>query len=429
MNCYLNYGSRRIDFELPSSWTLITQGSPSWYPENENVKNEINRALDNPVGSLRIEDIAKPKMAVVILFDDLSRPTPAYLAFPELLRRLNLAGVKDKDITALCALGTHSPLSNEELKQKIGDEAFSRLSPRVLNHNSFATNNVIIGKTSYGSLIEVNPLVLNADLVIGIGSCIPHPLSGFGGGSKIIMPGISSIQAVKDHHIKWRRNPKLDMGAFDGNPFHQEQDEYAKMMGLILKIDFVLNEKTQVVKVYFGEVISEHKKAVEECKKVYSVKIPKLSDVTIASAYPLDQRLPQTFKGLDTATRVTRAGGHIILAAANEKSDKFLDMIDALASVKSANDYHKDLMAGHYNPPCPPYGIDFHIGCLSVKISQEKFSGIIYVTDKISKVLVEKMGFTHTTSIEQALALVKNEVSNAEALVLPAAGTALPDFE
>jgi hypothetical protein len=81
---------------------------------------------------------------------------------------------------------------------------------------------------------------------------------------------------------------------------------------------------------------------------------------------------------------------------------------------------------GHYNPPCPPYGVDFHIGCLLVKIIQEKFSRIVYVTDRVGKEHLERMGFTHASSLDEALTMVKRDISNAEVTVLPAGGITLP---
>lgn len=115
-------------------------------------------------------------MKVAILFDDPQRPTPVDLVMPELLDRLNRAGIPDKDITAICALGTHPIPSSQSLKAKVGEKIF------LFRHNPHSPENVIIEKTKRGTLIEINPIVALSDLIIGIGECRPHPSAGFGGG-------------------------------------------------------------------------------------------------------------------------------------------------------------------------------------------------------------------------------------------------------
>jgi nickel-dependent lactate racemase len=59
-------------------------------------------------------------MEVVLLFDDLQRPTPAHLVLPEIMNRLNRAGVPDQRITGVCALGTHHVYTLEEIRTKVG---------------------------------------------------------------------------------------------------------------------------------------------------------------------------------------------------------------------------------------------------------------------------------------------------------------------
>jgi nickel-dependent lactate racemase len=201
------------------------------------------------------------------------------------------------------------------------------------------------------------------------------------------------------------------------------------MVRLDFKIDFVLNEKNQVVKVYCGDVFAEHKKAAAESMDMYTFRVPKLSDVTVVSAYPLEQHIPQTSKGLNAASHVTKAGGHIIFTATNEEPEKFLALVDVVSSMPSALQYHRDLLEGHYNPPCPPYGLDFHVVCHLYKAILEKFSRIIYITDGLNKNQVEGMGFTYAPSMEEALSLVNSEVSNPDVTVFPAGGITLPILE
>lgn len=168
MDHYVNYAQEKVFFTLPREWNLISnQDKPPIFGVSNPVQ-EIRRALDHPIGSPKIEELARPGMDVVLLFDDLQRPTPVHLALPEIMDRLNRAGIPDHRISGICALGTHPIPTMEQLKMKVGEEVFSRLQGRISAHDPHASDNVIIGKTHRGNLVEVNPHVAFSDLIIGV---------------------------------------------------------------------------------------------------------------------------------------------------------------------------------------------------------------------------------------------------------------------
>jgi len=169
MSLFVNYEQKKIDFSLPKGWNLISAEDKPPIPGVTDPLQEIKRALDHPIGSPKIEDLARPGMDVVLLFDDLQRPTPVHLALPEILNRLNRAGIPDNRITGICSLGTHPIPTPEQLKTKVGDEVFSRLKGRIFPHDPHSSDNVIVGKTHRGALVEINPHVAFSDLIIGVG--------------------------------------------------------------------------------------------------------------------------------------------------------------------------------------------------------------------------------------------------------------------
>src|SRR4030042_5198993 len=120
---YVNCGNEKKEFSLPKGWNLISSQDKPSIPGVADPSQEIKRALDHPIGSPKIEELARPGMEVVLLFDDLQRPTPVHLALPEILNRLNHAGIPDDRINGICALGTHPAPTMEQLKKKGGEEA------------------------------------------------------------------------------------------------------------------------------------------------------------------------------------------------------------------------------------------------------------------------------------------------------------------
>ncbi|HEX16665.1 MAG TPA: DUF2088 domain-containing protein, partial [Deltaproteobacteria bacterium] len=195
MSLYVRVQGEKIPVELPEGWDLILEGEVTVPSEASDPREEVRKALQSPVGAPPLEELAKGKTEAVVLFDDPQRLTPAYIAFPEVLDALNRGGVSDERIWALCAVGTHSAPTPEQIRDKIGEEAFERLRGRVIVHDPYG-DNVPIGRTHRGGLVEVNRLVVSADLVVGIGECMPHPMAGFGGGPKILMPGVCSFRSV-----------------------------------------------------------------------------------------------------------------------------------------------------------------------------------------------------------------------------------------
>jgi len=425
MNSFVYYRNKKVTFEIPSGWNVLFGGAQAPIPAARNPMEKIRKALDNPIGSPRIEELTHHGMKAVILFDDLTRPTPAYLVFPELLNRLNERGIEDRDISAVCALGTHSPLSSEDLKTKIGAEAFERLQPRVLNHDPLSKDNVTIGRTTRGSVVEINPHVHESDLIIGIGSCVPHVWAGFAGGSKIIMPGVCSARSVAEHHMKWIENHSSRIGKVEGNFFYEEQNEVARIAGLDFKIDFIWNEGNEVVDVFCGDVVKEHQKASQEVMKGYMAKIPRLVDVSIVSSFPMEPGL-QSLKGLDAGALVTKRGGKVIWISPQDGWEKLDPFIEEVASGLSANDYLNQLMAGNYPERCAPMGISALLCIWDMKKIPEKLSQVVHVCEGLARDQVEAMGMTYASSIDEAVDMVHKELPKADVAIFASGGTTLP---
>jgi lactate racemase len=424
MDYYINYEGTKIDFSLPPEWNVICYQDKSSEKGVSNAREEVERALDNPIGSPKIEDLASPGMDVVILFDDLQRPTPADLAIPSILNRLNKAGITDERIIAVCALGTHPELTLEQLEGKIGREASSRLKGRVFSHDPHSPDNVLIGRTTRGTPVEVNKFVAQGDLIIGVGECMPHPCSGFGGGCKIVMPGVSSYRTVADHHYTWIRHRNTKVNVLDGNCFYEEIVDAARLSGLAFKLDFVMNEKKEVVKAFAGDPVAEHREASQLAASNHLVKVPKLADVTITSAYPLEIGIQPT-KAMFMATYCTRAGGTIIWVASQKQAGPMLPLLREVAGPESTNDWHKRLLRGDIPDSLKPFGVSFILHVIFFKEWSEKFN-VIHVTEGLSPEQVAMMGFTHAGNLGEAISKAHKAMPRADVAIFPSGGNVLP---
>jgi nickel-dependent lactate racemase len=425
MTHYVNYGNEKKDFSLPKGWNLISAEDKPPVPGVTDPIQEIKRALDHPIGSPKIEELARPGMDVVLLFDDLQRPTPVHLALPEILDRLNRAGIPDERITGICALGTHPTPSMEQLKKKVGDAAFSRLQGHIFAHDPHASDNVIIGKTHRGTLVEINRHVAFADLIIGVGECMPHPIAGYGGGYKIIMPGVCSYRSVAEHHFSWMRHRNSKVNLLDGNSFFEEIVDAGRLARLSFKLDFIVNEKKEVIRAFAGDPLAEHREASNYSTSLYLIPLSKLADVTIISAFPLEVGVQAT-KSLTMAGFCTRSGGAIIWVAPQKEAGPILPLIKEMGSSESASDFHRRLIQGDVPDHLKSFGISYIMQVVYFKELAEKFT-VVHVTEGLSPEQVKMMKFSYSSHLQEAVNQVSEKIPKADVAVFPSGGNIIPE--
>ena len=425
MNRYVNYGQEKMFFTLPKGWSLISSEDKPPIAGVPDPLQEIKRALDHPIGSPRIEELTRPGMEVVLLFDDLQRPTPVHLALPEILNRLNRAGIPDQRISGVCALGTHSIPTLEQLEKKAGKEVFSRLQARIFSHDPHASDNVIIGKTHRGTLVEINRRVAFSDLIIGVGECMPHPVAGFGGGCKIVMPGVCSYRSVADHHFTWMRHRNSRVNVMDGNSFYEEIVDAGRLSRLAFKLDFIINEKKEVIRAFAGDPVEEHKEASHYAASLYLIPLPKMADVTIASAFPLEIGVQAT-KSLTMAGFCTRSGGAIIWVAPQKEAGPILPLIKEMGSPETAGDFHRRLIEGSIPDHLKSFGISYIMQVVYFKELAEKFT-VVHVTEGLSPEQVKMMKFSYSAHLQEAINQVSEKFPQADVAIFPSGGNIIPD--
>ncbi|MCX5995859.1 MAG: lactate racemase domain-containing protein, partial [Chloroflexi bacterium] len=249
------YDNNELEIEFPPSWE-VSVCYMKGHQRRALGEKGYREAFAKPIGTKRIRELARGKKEVAIIFDDMSRPTRVAEIVPYVLEELKAAGVKDESIRFIAAVGAHGALTRLDFAKKLGEEALCRFP--VYNHNPYE-NCTYLGETSNGTPVAVNAEVMNCDFKIGIGSLLPHPLTGFGGGGKIILPGVASIDTMAAHHrdlilklLTQGRDPGIGIATFESNLLRLDIEEAARMAGLDVKIDTVLNGRGQTTAVFVG---------------------------------------------------------------------------------------------------------------------------------------------------------------------------------
>jgi len=309
----ISYGNSFKEFEVPRNNLAWIVSIAKVIPV-EDEQEEILRAIQNPIGMPNLSQLAAQKgKNVVILVDDNTRLTPLEKILPLLLDELNKAGVKDKDITIIVAVGTHRFMSREEISERLGPLVTKRV--KVINHPYNQPAELVnLGKTPRGVPISVNKRYFKSNISIAVGNIVPHMYAGWAGGGKMIQPGVSGPETTSATHLLAAKLCQRILGQID-NPVRREIDEVAIKSGLTMIINTVLNEKGNIVKVVAGDVLKAHREGVRIAKRIYMRRIKEYPDIVIASSYPADRDLWQGFKALNAAALTVRTGGTVILVS------------------------------------------------------------------------------------------------------------------
>ena len=309
------YETRVLELSLPDSWQ-VEVSNMAGYNRPAMKPDEIKASIGNPIGIPPIRELARGKKEVVIIFDDISRVTRVAKIIPFVLEELAAAGIPDNRIRFIVALGLHSAMWRQHFVKKLGEEIVARFS--VYNHNPFGNCTYVGTTATYRTRVCANEEVMKCDFKIAIGSVVPHPMSGFGGGGKIILPGIASFETIDYNHQMWANGrqkhqdkPITGMGIHDKNPLRLDIDEAAKLVGLDVLINCIVNMWGETVSVYAGAMEPAYAAAVEEAKTHYLTSKVKDQDIIIANNFAKANEAPN---GLGIAyPSVNTEGGDVVL--------------------------------------------------------------------------------------------------------------------
>ncbi|MFP5213776.1 MAG: lactate racemase domain-containing protein, partial [Acidobacteriota bacterium] len=302
----------RVGFRIPSTWKVLNNAVLESETVSRPVYELVDEALRKPTGTPPLKELIKPADRVAVVVDDCTRPTPREAILSCLLDRLQEYGVPSDQVDIVFALGTHRPMTEAEIRQALGPDIMKRVS--YWNHDAWAADLVPVGTLSSAGTIKINPIVAAADFRITVGSILPHPMNGFGGGAKNVFPGVANFDAIRDHHNALMVADGVAFGKIKDNPFLVEVCEAARMAGLNFMINAVYDPNEEVKAIVAGDFIEAYEQGVAMSLNEYAMTIAEQADVTIASTFPYEEG-PQLIKPLCPAAEITRDGGVVILYA------------------------------------------------------------------------------------------------------------------
>ena len=288
------FGDNEVEISFPNEWDLHVgimkgEGKPPI------TREDIIFSLRNPIGTKPLSKLAENKKDVAIIFDDLTRPTKVFEIVPYVIEELEKAGIKKDSIRFVCANGAHGTFNRMDFAKKLGEKTVEEYP--VFNHNPYS-NLVYLGHTSYGTPLEINAEVMACDLKIAIGCILPHPHFGYGGGAKIVLPGVASIRSITynhgdlggfskaSDHRKLHPSCELAYGRInERNILRLDAEEAARKAKLDMIINVLVDLKRNSTDIFTGDVVEAQRKGVEIAKTHYQTPTLANADIVISNAY------------------------------------------------------------------------------------------------------------------------------------------------
>ena len=304
------YGKSKLPVCVPGDLLVPREAEP--------IANEVRAvrdALENPIGTPPWRQIVHAGERVAIIVNDITRLTRTDLLLPPIVQTLNVAGIPDRDIFIVFALGIHRRQTDEERKLIVGDEIHARI--RCFDHISTDDSSLVeIGTTSFGNRVEVNREVWEADRIILTGEIIYHLIAGYSGGRKSLVPGVAGFRTTTFNH-RMIFHPDCRSGKLDGNPAHEDLLEACRLGDPDFLVNVVLSPKGRLIRVVAGHYDSAHREGCRTVDQMLRAEVEEPYDLIVASAggFPVDIDLRQAHKGLENACQALKPGGTILFYA------------------------------------------------------------------------------------------------------------------
>lgn len=388
------------------------------YP-NAVEKNDLSpetiilNAIRKPIGKKQLSEIIQGGEKIVIVTSDNTRPMPSSTVLPVLLSEIELCGVKKEDITIIFALGSHRKLLPEEMRQLVGSDIYDKVKCENSGENGYS----YIGKTSHGTPIEIDNIVLEADKRICLGNIEYHYFAGYSGGAKAIMPGVSTYNAIQVNH-KLMIDSSSVAGNIDSNPVRKDFEEAAEKVGIDFILNVVLDEHKHIVAAFAGDMILAHRVGCRYLDKMYEKGISSKADIVVVSqgGAPKDINLYQAQKALDNAKYAVKNGGIIILVASCKEGFGNEIFKQWFYEAESPKDIISRLNSG--------FVLGGHKAVAIAKVLQQ---AKIYLVSDLNQEEVEKIFMTPFKDVNSAYQTAIKELGiNAKTIIMPYGGSTLP---
>ncbi len=359
----------------------------------------VSEALDTPLATPRLEDLAADRRSVAVITSDHTRPVPSHITLPLLLKRLRRKN-PDVDIKVIVATGAHRAASEDEMLAKFGAELIRQET--FIMHDCTDDNSLrCLGQLPSGGDLWLNQEALDAELLVAEGFIEPHFFAGFSGGRKSVLPGIAGRETVLANHCAaFIDSPYARAGCLADNPIHTDMLFAARQASLAFILNVILNADKSIRAAFAGEPEAAHAEGCRQLARDVTVKRVE-ADIVITGngGFPLDQNIYQAVKGMTAAEACCREGGVIIMVAGCSDGTGGDCFYRTMAEAESPERLLAQIRKVPQNATAPDQW-----ECQILARVLSKFR-VILVTDLCDAKIVKKMHIEYAGSLNEAIGM------------------------
>ena len=328
MEIWIPYGSSEVGVGVkPENLSAIVK--PKAQQPVEDIKMEIESALDNALGNLRLEKkTSKESNLAVIIDSSLGNPFLDNIKslVLELCRRLEIhkfiISWKNKE----CCENLYQILQSSDI-----------LDITILPNDS-SNSKFLSSKNSEENKIQKDSTFVDASLRVFIGRGGVDPTWDYKGSISMYL-GLSDLE-TRDELFRTVLTSHLNGTTFEIKQLKESINKLASFIGPCLAFDFFVNEDGAIVKILahnFDDSLIKSANAIDE---IYKVTTETVSDILVVSAggSPYDNTLVNSLDAIMLNKDLVKKGGTIILVAEcidGYGNEEFLEITTKHGELKS----------------------------------------------------------------------------------------------
>ena len=236
----ISYGDEKKEIFLPD---LNFAGFLNPVLPEERIKPEdaFDSALNEPVGNMKLEDLAQGRK-VCVTIEDYTRSEPHREIVLSISKRL----AKASFVQYIIVTGTHNPVDERNLKIKsIIEDVARNLGLRFdveINDARAYEQFEYVGITTRGTKVLANKKALDADVFVSGADMKPHYFAGYSAVNKHFLPGICAFETTRQNHCGLIKN---EMSNYGRHPWHYNKNRQDNPLAddMIEAMRFILKNK------------------------------------------------------------------------------------------------------------------------------------------------------------------------------------------
>lgn len=279
-----------------------------------------------------LQPILANRRKTLFIIPDATRTMP----LADLIPAINRIALRNTcSIDYMIALGTHPPLSNNEIEKMVGVKSLQRLRTehniQVFNHEWMNQNNLYCPGTipadevhhlTAGLLdteipVVINKRILEYEQLVICGPVFPHEVAGFSGGEKYLFPGIAGPEIIHITHWLGALSTSMDtIGRMETPVRHILRRAASYLKIPIFNMAFCLQGE-DVFGIFIGEMQETWYAAAEMSAEVNVIKVPRQYKSVLSVPEGIYNELWTAAKAMYKLESIVADGGELIIYAPN----------------------------------------------------------------------------------------------------------------